>query len=122
MDEIRALLLGGAALTRRIRDFRRERLQQIQEEPPVPNFVEGPGRAFVHIDPVDAMEVPTRIVLQDLKWNEWLIPGFNSDGLLTVMNDPCSSYVQLFRTWYRPTAADRRAAGLAVAGRALGLT
>ena len=105
MDEIRELFLGSAALTRCIRDFRRERLQQIQEEPPVSNFDKGPGRAFVHIVPVDAMEAPPRIVVQDLKWHEWLIPGFisadyrlNLDGLLTVMNDPCSSYVQLFRT------------------------
>ena len=105
MDEIRDLFLGAAALTRRIRAFRMDRLQQILMSPPVPGFVQGEGIAFIHIVPVDALEAPQRIAVQDLKWNEWLFPGFSSanyrlnlDGLLTMMNDPCTSYVQLFRT------------------------
>ena len=108
MDEIRDLFLGRAALTRRIRDFRVERLQQIQKEPPVPSFVGGPGRAFVHIVPVDAMDAPPRIAVQDQKCIEWVIPGsssatdrLNLDGFLTMdasLAGHCSWYVQLFRT------------------------
>ena len=83
MDEIRDLFLGAAALTRRIRAFRMDRLQQILMSPPVPGFVQGEGIAFVHIVPVDALEAPQRIAVQDLKWNEWLFPGFSSANYLS---------------------------------------
>ena len=108
MDEIRNLFLGGATLTRRIRAFRMERLQQIQVSPPVPRFVQEAGMAFVHIVPVDALESSPRIAVQDLQQIDWLFPGLatanwrlNLDGLLTMDADPSgthSLYVQLFRT------------------------
>ena len=108
MDEIRDLFLGGATLTRRIRAFRMERLQQIRVSPPVPRFIQEAGMAFVHIVPVDALEASPRIAVQDLDRMEWLLPGFsaadwrlNLDGLLTMDVSPAghhSLYVQLFRT------------------------
>ena len=108
MDEIRDLFLGAAALTRRIRAFRMERLEQARNRPTVLNFRSGLGMAFVHIVPVDALDAAQRIAVQDLKWIEWIIPGFsnadyrlNLDGLLTMNGSPEGVwwlYVQLFRT------------------------
>ncbi len=108
MDEIRELFLGAAALTRRIRAFRKERLEQTRMEPPVPNFHSGLGMAFVHIVPVDSLEAPQRISVQDQKCIDWIIPGsssatdrLNLDGFLTMdapLAGPRSWYVQLFRT------------------------
>ena len=108
MDEVRDLFLGATALTRRIRAFRMERLQQNRTTPTVLNFKSGLGMAFVHIVPIDALEATPRITVQDLNWDDWMIPEFNNsdhrlnlDGLLT-MNGPHGGswqlYVQLFRT------------------------
>ena len=109
MEEIQAMFVGGATLTHRIRSFRAERLQQIKESPPVPGFIRGQGMAFVHIVPIDALDAPPRIVIQNLREMDWLFPRHSSatwrknlDGLLTMdANHRYNEgrwYVQLFRT------------------------
>ena len=108
MDEIRGMFLGGAALTRRLRSFRMERLQQIRKSPPVPSFIRGSGMAFVHIVPLDALDAQPRIDIQNLREINWVFPvasaanwRINLDGLLTMdvtVPNHSSWYVQLFRT------------------------
>ena len=109
MEEIRAMFVGGATLTQRIRSFRMDRLQKIRESPPVPSFIRGQGMAFVHIVPLDALDAQPRIVIQNLKEIDWLFPRHSSadwrknlDGLLTMdashRFNQCTWYVQLFRT------------------------